>query len=176
MLFFDTETTGLIRNAALHLDKQPHVIEIGMVRDPEIPDRPTQFGVVLKVPVKLEPIITKITGLRDEDLLDAPRFEDVYEDLANFVRGETQLVAHNMPFDYEMLMFELRRIGKSQEFPMPMERIDTVQMAKPFYRGQFKKLIFLYEDLVGPYQQTHRAVDDALMLQKVYNALMVKGS
>lgn len=175
MIFFDTETTGLIRNAALHLNKQPHIIEIGMVREPKIPGRPSQFGVVLKVPVKLEPIITKITGLTDEDLEDCPTFAEIYHDLAAFVKGETQLVAHNMPFDHGMLMFELRRGGWDVVFPMPKNRIDTVQMAKPFYKGRYMKLQTLYEDLVGPYVQKHRAIDDCIMLQTVYRALVAKG-
>jgi len=32
MIFFDTETTGLIKNAALKLYHQPHIIEIGAVK------------------------------------------------------------------------------------------------------------------------------------------------
>ena len=174
MLFFDTETTGLIRNAALHVSKQPHIIELGLLRFPEIPDRPSQFGIVLKPPIKIPEIITKITGLTDADVEDAPQFGDIVEELADFVKGETQMVAHNMPFDMGMLLFELRREGWDEKFPMPAELIDTVVMAQPFYRGKFMKLQKLHEDLVGPYEQKHRAIDDCIMLQAVYNALRDK--
>jgi DNA polymerase III epsilon subunit family exonuclease len=175
MIFFDTETTGLIQNAALSLDKQPYIIEIGMVREPEIEGRNKHFHTTLKPPIPLPKIITKITGLTDEDLDDSPVFEDIYIELCEFVDGEKVWAAHNMPFDKGMLEFELRRCFMDKEFPWPDRYIDTVQLAKPHYNGQYKKLLFLYEDLIGPYEQTHRAIDDAEMVMKVYHALMVKG-
>ncbi len=175
MLFFDTETTGLIRNAALMLDKQPYIIEIGMVRDPEIKGRKKHFHTTLKPPIMLPKIITKITGLTDEDLDDSPMFPEIVDELSDFVDGEGTWCAHNMPFDKGMLSFELRRCDRAADFPWPIQFVDTVQLAKPHYNGQFKKLIFLYEDLIGPYKQTHRAIDDAEMVMKVYHALMVKG-
>ena len=175
MLYFDTETTGLIKNAALHLEKQPHIIEIGMVRVPEVKNRATFFNVILKPPIPLPEIITKITGLTDADLEDCETFAEILPELEEFVKGETDMVAHNMPFDYEMLMFELRRCGAELSFPMPWNRIDTVQLAKRFYGGRFMKLQNLYEDLVGPYEQKHRAIDDCLMLQKVHEQLLIKG-
>ncbi len=94
MLYFDTETTDLIRNAALHLNKQPHIIELGLLREPEIKGRPSQFQVCLNVPVPLKSIITKITGLTDEDLEDCPKFPEIYDDLVDFVSGEDTLIAH----------------------------------------------------------------------------------
>jgi len=175
MLFFDTETTGLIRNVALSLDKQPHIIEIGIVRDPDIKGRNRHFHTTLHVPVKLEPIITKITGLKDDDLVDSPIFAEIYDELCEFAEGETKWVAHNVPFDRGMLDFELQRINVAETLHWPVTFIDTVQLAKPHYNGRFMKLIKLYEDLIGPYKQTHRAIDDAEMLLKVYHALMVKG-
>lgn len=33
MIYFDTETTGLIKNAALPLNLQPRIIEIGALKD-----------------------------------------------------------------------------------------------------------------------------------------------
>ena len=176
MLFFDTETTGLIKNAALHLVHQPHIIEIGLIRDPVPPGQQREFHTLLRPPVKLPEIITKITGLTDNALADAPTFEDVYEDLKAFVKGEDTMVAHNMPFDHGMLMFELRRLKVDLSFPMPGNLIDTVQLAKRFYAGRFMKLQALYEDLIGPYEQKHRAIDDCEILLKVYHALMVKGN
>jgi len=173
MLFFDTETTGLIRNAALSLDKQPYIIEIGIIRDPEIKGRDKHFHTTLKPPVMLPPIITKITGLTDDDLDDSPVFGNIYDELCEFVEGETHWCAHNVPFDKGMLEFEIRRLG--EELWEGLKWSDTVQLAKPHYNGRYMKLIKLYEDLVGPYEQKHRAIDDAEMLMKVYHALMAKG-
>ena len=174
MIFFDTETTGLIKNAALNLNKQPHIIEIGMVRHPCTPDVTSHFHCLLKPPVHLPEIITKITGLADNDLDNKPSFADIYDELCEFVSGEKVWVAHNMPFDKGMLEFELRRIVMDKDFPWPSTFIDTVQVAKPYYNGKFMKLQALYEDMIGPAEQIHRAIDDAKMLMAVYYALRVK--
>ncbi len=170
MIFFDAETTGLIKNKALMLVHQPHIIEIGAVRDDG-----EEFETLLNPGVKLEPIITKITGLRDEDLADAPTFRDVLPDLIEFFIGQEALVAHNMPFDLGMLLFELRRCDAEFKFPYPPNHIDTVQLAMPSYRGKFMKLENLYRDLIGEYEQKHRALEDAKDLKAVYHALMVRG-
>jgi DNA polymerase III epsilon subunit len=169
VIFFDTETTGLIKNAALNLKLQPRIIEIGMVTDTG-----EQFSQLLDPGQQLRPIITKITGITDDDLKDAPTFDEIYSDLVEFMDGQDEMVAHNMPFDRQMLEFELRRMDVQKEFCWPAELIDTVQMAKPFYGGRYKKLDFLYQDLIGDFKQTHRAIEDCIMLQKVYGALRTK--
>lgn len=170
MIFFDTETTGLIKNKALTLMMQPHIIELGAVRDDG-----EEFHTLLNPGVKLEPIITKITGLTNEKLKDAPKFRDVLPELVEFFIGQEALVAHNLPFDLGLLVFELRRCEAEFKFPYPPVHIDTVQIAQPRYRGKFMKLQALYEDLIGPYEQKHRALEDAKDLQLVYNALTGKG-
>ncbi len=174
MIFFDTETTDLIKNVALPLDRQPRIIEIGCIREPAVKGKSLHFSSLFNPGIKLKPIITKITGLTDEDLEDSPKFHEELESLYEFFRGEDTMVAHNMPFDFQMLLMELKRQSAEYKFPWPSNHIDTIELAKPFYNGKFIKLIKLYEDLIGPYKQTHRAIDDADMLRNVYHALMVK--
>jgi len=167
MIFFDTETTGLIKNAALKLHLQPHIIEIGAIKS-----NGDQFHTLVNPGIKLEPIITKITGLLDKDLRKSKKFLDVLPDLYNFFLGEDTWVAHNMPFDSQMLEFELRREGYEYRFCWPINKIDTIDMAKPHYGGKFMKLQALYEDLIGPYEQKHRALDDAIDLMAIYEKLI----
>jgi len=174
MIFFDTETTGLIKNVALPLSRQPRIIEIGCIKEPRPDEAPYHFETTFNPGVKLDPVITKITGLIDKDLEDSPKFYEELPGLCDFFRGEKTMVAHNMPFDFQMLLFELKRESAEYKFPWPSKHIDTVELAKPFYNGRFMKLSKLYEDLIGPIEQTHRAIDDAEMLMKVYHALIVK--
>lgn len=169
MIFFDTETTGLIKNAALPLNQQPRIIEIGALKD-----NGEELSILINPKIKLEPIITKITGLKDEDLAEKPSFKSMYNQLVEFFIGEEHLIAHNLEFDLSMLVFELRRINKHRAFPYPPKQTCTVEMAKPLYKGKFRKLQDLYEDLIGPYEQQHRALDDCKMLQRVYHELMVR--
>ncbi len=84
------------------------------------------------------------------------------------------MVAHNMPFDFRMLLMELQRENAEYKFPWPSIHIDTVQLARKRYGGKFMKLQAIYEDLVGPYEQKHRALDDVEMLIAVYHALTGK--
>ena len=170
MIFFDTETTGLIKNKALPLINQPRIIEIGAVKDTG-----EELSLIIDPLIKLDPIITKITGLIDKDLEDKPPFRYLYNQLVEFFIGEEKLICHNVPFDLGMLVFELRRISREHQFPYPPVHVDTVDMAKPFYKGKYMKLQALYEDFFGPYEQKHRALDDAKDLQRVYHELMVRG-
>lgn len=169
MIFFDTETTGLIKNKALPLDQQPRIIELGAVKDTG-----EEFSCIINPRIKIDPIITKITGLTNDDLAGKPSFRTIFNDLVEFFIGEESLVCHNIGFDVGMLVFELRRISKEHQFPFPPRHIDTVHLAKPFYKGKFMKLKYLYQDMIGNYEQSHRALQDAKDLQKVYHALMAR--
>ena len=71
MIFFDTETTGLIKNKALPLINQPRIIEIGAVKDTG-----EELSLIINPLIKLDPIITKITGLIDKDLESFPETPD----------------------------------------------------------------------------------------------------
>jgi len=176
MIFFDTETTGLVKNVALPLSQQPRIIEIGCVRWPETKGRNKHYSTTYNPGIPLPGIITKITGLTDEDLADSPKFHEELEGLCDFFRGEVAMVAHNMPFDFQMLLFELKRESAEFKFPWPSVHIDTIELAKPFYNGKMMKLVNLYADLIGPVEQTHRALDDAKMLLEVYHAISVNFS
>ena len=102
MIFFDTETTGLIKNVALPLDRQPRIIEIGCIREPKNPGKYNNFSSIFNPGVKLEPIITKITGLTDEDCEASPKFHEELESLCEFFLGEdTPLEAQQAFADYQ---------------------------------------------------------------------------
>ncbi len=169
MIFWDTETTGLIKNPGLPLLRQPHIIEIGAVKETG-----EEFSQLINPGILIEPIITKVTGITNDDLKDCPRFSEVLPDFADFVLGTESWVAHNMSFDLGCLVFELRRLGKQDAFPFPPTQIDTIELAKPRYNGRFMKLNQLGEDLcdIPADQQNHRALDDAKLLMKVYEQLV----
>jgi len=86
MIFFDTETTGLIKNVALPLNRQPKIIEIGCIREPNIKGRSRFFEATFNPGFKLDPVITKITGLTDADLAEQPRFGEHIDDRIGSLR------------------------------------------------------------------------------------------
>lgn len=164
-IIFDTETTGLIRNEATPLSQQPQIIELGAVKVDVAESMRSgnltvidTFSALVNPGVPLPEIITKITGLKDEDLAEAPSFIEVLPSLQRFFLGAGEMMAHNARFDLMMLVFELRRCGKEFQFPFCPALTDTLS----FYPG---KLANWAKEVKGEaFVQTHRAVDDARVL------------
>lgn len=76
------------------------------------------------------------------------------------------MIAHNLWFDLNMLVNDLRRIGAEFRFPYPPKQVCTVE-AYQHVRGRREKMTEMYERIMGePLAQTHRALDDARALQR----------
>lgn len=175
MIIFDTETTGLIANESLPLDKQPKIIEFGAIRVDDVFNRVGDLSFFINPEEELKPIITKITGIKDKDLVDAKTFPYHYKMISDFFLGEDTFVAHNMPFDRSLLLFELQRMGKEYHFPWPSNHVCTVELSRQI-NGKYMKLTDLYKYLFGrDPQQTHRALDDCEILLEVYTELNERG-
>lgn len=167
-IVFDTETTGLTKPSGVPLSQQPKIIEFGArkvnLETGDIED----LNQLINPQEPLEEIITKITGLTDEDLKDAPVFGDFLPTAEEFFKDGDFLIAHNAQFDQSLLTFELQRLNYVT-FPWPRHIICTVQEYRPRY-GKYMKMEALYEDIMGqPLKQTHRALDDVIAL---YDLLM----
>jgi DNA polymerase-3 subunit epsilon len=176
-LVFDTETTGLTLPSAAPLDQQPQIIEIAVMELIHNPTRNVTNGARVIVgcdwtylfdPGKpLTEEINKITGLTDDDLKGKPSFAAALPELIKIFHGAHGLIAHNLPFDLQMLVNELRRCGKEYAFPYPPEQICTVQS---FFhlKGRRMKLTELYQHFMGKeLDQKHRAMSDVEALAEI---------
>lgn len=90
----DLETTGLN-------PKRDRIIEIGAIRV-EQGQIVEEFSTFVDPGRKLEERITELTGIRDEDLADAPQLDEVFPKLLEFM-GELPLLGHSILFDYFFL-------------------------------------------------------------------------
>ena len=151
----DFETTGLS-------PWEDEIIEVGMVRYVD-----GQEDAVYETYVNpLEPIpprITKLTGISDEDVADAPTMKTVIHDIWEFI-GDLPVVAHNAPFDVGFLSanYECRQIYRHIRY------IDTLALArKAFPELPNHKLETLIRALGLAEAQTHRALDDVYCTQKL---------
>ncbi|MBT3405730.1 hypothetical protein HN419_01030 [Candidatus Woesearchaeota archaeon] len=90
----DIETTGL--SAYMH-----KITEIGAVKvkDGEVVDR---FQSLVNPGVKIPRFITRLTGIDDEMVKDAPKISEVIGSFVDFV-GEDVFIAHNATFDFKFL-------------------------------------------------------------------------
>lgn len=103
LVALDFETTGVDAKSA-------GVVEVGAV---EILDRQVTGATFHRLVNPLGAIpwqATKIHGLRDSDVRDAPTFRQIVPDLQAFCRG-ARLVAHSAPYDRNVLNAQLAKCG-----------------------------------------------------------------
>lgn len=176
MIILDTETTGLVQPDLVPLDQQPYIIEIGMLKlDPGTLEEVARYSTLIKPPIPLPEIITKITGLTDADLANERPFAEVLPEVEAFMLGTGSMVAHNMPFDKAMLRMDLQRIGRELFFPWPPKQICTVE-ATMHLKGKRLKLQQLYEFLFGSVpEQSHRGMADVELLATCVRELRTRG-
>jgi DNA polymerase-3 subunit epsilon len=159
VVIFDTETTGLVKHSLTPLKDQPYIIELGTIVWDTVTDQTAERAWLMNPGVKLEAIITKITGLRDEDVVDEPPFSAYVDAIANTFFQANVMVAHNVEFDLAMLHNELKRCDR-QQFPWPDTTMCTVRQYEHAF-GHRPTLQQLYQHVLGkPLAQTHRALDD----------------
>lgn len=165
MIIYDTETTGLPVAKAAGLAAQPEIIEYAAVKVDnkfKVVDSLEFMCKPLRLP--LDPVITKITGIKSDDLEDKEPFANYLDRLTTFHFAESEILAHNLPFDIALMGFEMERLGKTLQFPWPPIHICTVE-ATYHLKNKRLKLIELYEMATGhPLAQTHRAMDDVMAL------------
>lgn len=173
---FDTETTGLIKPSAQDISEQPYIAEIYCAKLDEDFNLVDEFESFIKPPVPLSPKITEITGITNEMIKDAPSFAGVYNDLSKFMTGVDRLVAHNLPFDRNMLANELLRIDKVLMFPWPREHVCTVQKSMGIEQRRIS-LTNLHKYATGkPLENAHRAKQDVFGLVRCYHYLVESGA
>ena len=145
----DVETTG-------NSSAKGHIIEIGIVN---IKDRciTDTYQTLIRPPVGIPSFITQLTGIREEDLVHAPVFEEIIYDIESRLDGNL-FVAHNVSFDYSFLKTEFQRAGK----PFYKDRFCTVKLGRKLYPGhKHYNLDALIERFGVQVQNRHRALGDA---------------
>lgn len=160
-ILFDTETTGLdplkgdrvIEVAALELDN----------------DLPTgkSFHRLIHPQRDIPDDVVRIHGITIDKLRDAPRFEEIVDDLLEFF-GDGPLVAHNAPFDFNFLNAEFARCGRPSLDRIRM--VDTLALAKARFPGLPNSLDALCRrfDIDLSERTTHNALLDCKLLSEVY--------
>ncbi len=146
----DVETTGI---SAAH----NNIIEIGMVK--VFGSRIIKRYESLINPGKTIPYnITQITGITTNDIINAPFFEDIIDNISEFVK-EDILVGHNFSFDLGFLRKEFLYCGKN---PLTNQNLCTLKIARrlyPFLKS--KSLGSVINHLNIKNISSHRALGDA---------------
>lgn len=162
----DTETTGLIDNGTLPLDKQPEIIELYM-REVDLSSvsdvPPPEVNQLFKPSKPVSEEITRITHIDNDMLKDAPSFKDHAIEIKDFIEASELIIAHNASFDKEMLDLEFKRLGITLKWP----RIICTVEATIYMKGFRLNLQGLHEMLFGvPFKEAHRAKTDVAALHR----------
>ncbi len=163
-IVLDTETTGLEPS-------QGHrVIEIGCV---ELINRRltgNNYHQYIQPDREIDDGALQVHGISNEFLKDKPRFNDIADDLMNYLKG-AELVIHNAPFDVGFLNHELKRLADGHGVISDhCGVIDTLVMARKMHPGQKNNLDALCKryDVSNTQRELHGALLDAEILSEVY--------
>jgi len=157
----DLETTGLdpMRDA---------IIEIGALRF-EGERQVEKFSTFVNPGRKIPPFVTELTGITDRDVESAPGIRRILPDLAYFV-GRDPVVGHNIGFDLSFLRQHNTLQGQSS--------IDTFELAGILvpHAGRYSLANLVREMAIDLPEQTHRALDDAVMAHALFIALLERAA
>lgn len=119
--FVDVETTGL----SPRYDK---IIEVGIVQLKNF-EIINSYNTFVNPGTRIPNFITNLTGITDDDVYDAPFFEDVRSDLITYFE-DSVVVGHNVKFDISFLTKEFQQSGVENFKPL---NVCTVRMARRLY-------------------------------------------
>lgn len=156
---FDLETTGLS-------SKYDHIIEFGG----KIMDERNIVGSMqtfIKPPVPISAFTTNLTGISENDLVNAKAIEEVIDDILEFI-GDRILVAHNADFDVTFLNDLLVRLHRP---PLQNPVIDTLDLDRSLHKDRKAHRlgnVARYYGIKYDEEGAHRADYDANVLVEVF--------
>ncbi len=159
-IYYDTETTGLSA-------EKDRIIEIAAF-DPVLDKT---FVSLINPGCLIPKEASQIHHIDDAMVQNAPSFKEVADQFCEFCSGDIVLIAHNNDaFDKHFLRYEFTRIERT----LPDWRfLDSLKWARK-YRPDLPRhnLQFLREYFGLPANQAHRALDDVIILAKVFELLI----
>ena len=106
--------------------------------------------------ISIPPFISRLTGITNEMVSDAPAFEDIADKLYGYIEGAV-LAAHNVRFDHGFLKAEFKRLGAV----LRQRVLCTVKLSRKLYpqhRGHGLDAIMRRHGLIS--RARHRAMGD----------------
>lgn len=170
---FDTETTSLIFNHTLPLQKQGSIIQFyGALVDLSSGEIIKETNHFIKPPKGVSDETIKITHITDEFLEDKPYFAAVANDIREAIECGYRPLAHNAAFDVEMVDVEFERLGQKINWKRPICTVESTIHLK----GYRLSLTALHELLFGEgFADAHRADTDTQALIRCACELFKRG-
>lgn len=149
VVFVDIETTGgSYRNS--------RVLEVAAIRY-ENGEVTKEYTSLINPQTHIPTSITSLTGIREMDIVGAPIFMDIADELAEIMQ-DAIFVAHNVRFDYSFLKQEFAMVGIN----FSPKLFCTVRLSRYLYaQRKGHSLAVLIERHRIPVLDRHRALADA---------------
>lgn len=159
----DFETTGTSPPSS-------RAIEVGIVRVEKLKIVDT-YQTFFNPGVSIPPFISQLTGIENDDLEDAPKFENVAQEIKEFIE-DSVLVGHNLQFDFAFLKSEFNLA----EILLPnLEQVCTLKLSRRLFPElKSKALGNMAKHLRLRHKNVHRALGDATVTAKILIKLITK--
>lgn len=159
-IYYDTETTGV------KADKD-RIIEIAAF-DPE---NDKTFCMLVNPDCLIPPEASAIHSITDDMVKDAPTFGEVGKLFIDFCKGDTVLIAHNNDaFDQRFIEAEFTRAKVSIPTWAFLDSLKFARKYRPDLPRYSLQHLREYHGIES--NQAHRALDDVIILHKVFCELI----
>lgn len=155
----DLEMTGL----AAKIDK---IIEIGAVKvkDGVVVDT---YAMLVNPLIPIPERVVELTGITDEMVATGEEMDKAVGGLIEFI-GDNVLVGQNINFDYGFI----KQWAVNKKIPLSLSAYDTLKLARRYLPPEMpKKLEKLCEYFNIQRENAHRALDDAMETQQIFEKL-----
>ena len=153
---FDIETSGLN-------PKKDKIIEIGAIKYKDN-KKIDEFSYLIDPEIKLNQIITDVTGITDDDLKGKDKIDVVLPKFLDFIEDYT-IIGHNVKFDYDFIEANITKLHLKH---LKNRIVDTLLLSRiTIYDSKNHRLKTLKEYL-GLNYNSHRALDDSLTCNDLY--------
>lgn len=154
----DTETTGL--------SEEDRVVELACVTILNDDIQQEEFlHCYINPEWGIPAAISKLHGVTNDHVVDAPSFSVIADDFLNIIDGAT-LVIHNAPFDLRCLVRELAKAGAKNIYDVPV--IDIRTIALKAFPDELTNTHALSERLGIEEEEPSTALTDAVKLARIW--------
>lgn len=153
----DFETTGLS-------PERDKIIQIAAIKFHDF-KKIDEFCSYVNPQIKIPPHITKINGITDNDVKNAPNISEILPKLIEFI-GDEIIVAHNAPFDLKFLLTNMYSNGiEYRRFRV----VDTLSLARKYINSTTNhKLETMKSFLNLNHLKSHDALHDCYVTAELY--------
>lgn len=154
----DCETTGLPPRGRL--------IELGAIFFDRNGNVLSEFHEMAKPPNRIPHFITRLTGITDDDLIQASVGADVVNRFLKWLPEDIPLLAHNILFDLQILATEVQGVERLLD---DRSIVDTVHIARALggFCNYRLETIAVTLDLLPP-EKLHRARSDVKVVRDLF--------